>query len=746
VRNCYRNQSGRDDKIPRKIDNGEYSTLRIGPLVEFESLRSELVNYLNNQQIKVIEDAYQLAREAHEGQKRHTGEPYITHPLAVAKILAEMHMDPPTIIAAILHDVIEDTHVEKQDITAKFGKEIADLVDGVTKLTQIEFETRAQAQAENFRKMVMAMARDIRVILIKLADRLHNMRTIESLPRKKRRRIAKETLEIFAPIANRLGMHAFRVEFEDLGFATLYPMRYRILQEAVAKAHGSRHEMMEFINEQIEKSFKNYNLRARALTSREKHLYSIYKKMHDKHLSFSEVMDVYGFRVIVDKVDTCYRVLGILHNLYKPITQRFKDYIAIPKANSYQSLHTTLFGPYGIPIEVQIRTEEMHKMAEYGISAHWLYKTEKSVLGDAQQRAQEWLKSVLEMHKSSKNSLEFIENVKTDLFPDEVYVFTPKGSILELPAGSTAVDFAYAIHSDVGNTCVAAKLDRRLAPLSTPLTNGQQVEIITSAGARPNPAWLSFIVTGKARSTIKHFLKKQQRDESMELGKRLIEKSLHTFGLSLSQILPIHLEILVKTAKLDSINHFYEEVGIGNRSALLAAKQLAKLSDFSDKTAEIELATPYTFAIKGTEGVVVIFAKCCRPIPGDPIGGYIKPGRGLMVHVEHCPMLAEYQQDPDKYISLHWEKNVHGDFPIDLNVNILNQRGSLASVALTISEAESNIANINAEEFDGRYFSVNLTVTVHNRIHLARVLRKLRNNKNVARVVRQKPKVKKSKK
>lgn len=715
-------------------------------MVEFESLRSELVSYLTNQQTKVIEEAYQLARTAHEGQKRHTGEPYITHPLAVAKILAEMHMDPPTIIAAILHDVIEDTHIKKPDIAAKFGKEIADLVDGVTKLTQIEFETRAQAQAENFRKMVMAMARDIRVILIKLADRLHNMRTIESLPRKKRRRIAKETLEIFAPIANRLGMHAFRVEFEDLGFATLYPMRYRILQEAVAKAHGSRHEMMEFINEQIGKSFKNYNLRARALTSREKHLYSIYKKMHDKHLSFSEVMDVYGFRVIVDKVDTCYRVLGILHNLYKPITQRFKDYIAIPKANSYQSLHTTLFGPYGVPIEVQIRTEEMHKMAEYGISAHWLYKTEKSVLGDAQQRAQEWLKSVLEMHKSSKNSLEFIENVKTDLFPDEVYVFTPKGSILELPAGSTAVDFAYAIHSDVGNTCVAAKLDRRLAPLSTPLTNGQQVEIITSAGARPNPAWLSFIVTGKARSTIKHFLKKQQRDESMELGKRLIEKSLHTFGLSLSQILPIHLETLIKTAKLDSINHFYEEVGIGNRSALLAAKQLAKLSDFSDKTPEIDPATSCTFAIKGTEGVVVIFAKCCRPIPGDPIGGYIKPGRGLIVHVEHCPTLAEYQRDPDKYISLHWEKNVHGDFPIDLNVNILNQRGSLASVALTISEAESNIANINAEEFDGRYFSVNLTITVQDRIHLARVLRKLRNNKNIARVVRQKPKVRRSKK
>jgi len=715
-------------------------------LIEFDLLRTELAHYLDDQQIKIVEEAYQLAVKAHKGQKRHTGEPYITHPLAVAKILAEIHMDHPTIIAAILHDVIEDTYVVKQDITAQFGKEIADLVDGVTKLTQIEFETRAQAQAENFRKMVMAMARDIRVILIKLADRLHNMRTIESLPRKKRRRIAKETLEIFAPIANRLGMHAFRVEFEDLGFATLYPMRYRILQAAVEKAHGNRQEMMTFINEQIEKSFKNFNLRARSLTSREKHLYSIYKKMHEKHLSFSEVMDVYGFRVIVDKVDTCYRVLGILHNLYKPIIQRFKDYIAIPKANSYQSLHTTLFGPYGVPIEVQIRTEEMHKMAEYGISAHWLYKTEKSVLGEAQQRAQEWLKSVLEIHDSSKNSLEFIENVKTDLFPDEVYVFTPKGSILELPAGSTAVDFAYAIHSDVGNTCVAAKLDRRLAPLSTPLTNGQQVEIITSAGARPNPAWLSFIVTGKARSTIKHFLKKQQRDESMELGKRLVEKSLHTFGLSIAKIAPEHLESLVKTAKLDSINHFYEEVGIGNRSALLAAKQLAKLNDLSDKTLTIEPTSPYSLTITGTEGVVVIFAKCCRPIPGDPIGGYIKPGHGLMVHVEHCPALAEYQHDPEKYVSLHWEKNVQGDFPIDLSVSISNQRGSLASLALTISETDSNISNINVEEFDGRYFAVNLTITARDRIHLARILRKIRNNKNIVRVMRQKPKLKKEKK
>jgi guanosine-3',5'-bis(diphosphate) 3'-pyrophosphohydrolase len=684
-----------------------------------------------------------LAKEAHEGQKRHTGEPYITHPVAVATILAQMRMDPPTIMAAILHDVIEDTYVEKQDLINRFGKEVADLVDGVTKLTQITFESHAQAQAENFRKMVMAMARDIRVILVKLADRLHNMRTIGCLPPKKRRRIALETLEIFAPIANRLGMHAFCVEFEDLGFAALHPMRYRILKEAVNKARGSRKEIMELIDTQMRGSLKKANTPNWKISGREKHLYSIYKKMHDKHLSFSEIMDVYGFRVLVDKIDTCYRALGVLHNLYKPLTQRFKDYIAIPKANGYQSLHTTLFGPYGVPIEVQIRTEELHKMAENGIAAHWLYKSEKAVFDDAQIRAKEWLKGVLEMHKSSKNSLEFIENVKIDLFPDEVYVFTPKGVILELPSGATAVDFAYAIHSDIGNTCVAVKLDRRLAPLSTPLTSGQQIEIITAVGARPNPAWLNFVVTGKARSNIKHFLKKQQREESIELGRRLVEKSLKSVGMNLNQTSVEHLDTIIQASGLDSINNLFEEVGLGNRTALLVAKQLVKLSNSPADNKLAENTQPQPLAIKGTEGIVVTYAKCCRPIPGDPIGGYVEKGHGLVVHLEQCPNLAAYRDNPDKYVSLRWEDNVTGDFPVDLRVEILNQRGSLARLALAISDSESNIENINAEEFDGRYFSVSLTVTVRDRIHLARVLRKIRAAKNIIRVIRHKPRHKK---
>lgn len=708
----------------------------------FKSLQSELKKYLDDAQLSIIEEAFKLGKTAHEGQKRYTGEDYITHPIAVATILAEMRMDPPTVAAAILHDVLEDTPVKKSDIIHQFGKEIADLVDGVTKLTQIEFASRAEAQAENFRKMVMATARDIRVILIKLADRLHNMRTIGDFPRVKRRRIAKETLEIFAPIANRLGMHGFRVAFEDLGFSILYPMRYRILKAAVTKARGNRIEMMSLIDQDIANVFKKNNIRARAVNSREKHLYSIYKKMHDKHLSFSEVMDVYGFRVIVDKVDTCYRALGVLHNLYKPITQRFKDYIAIPKANGYQSLHTVLFGPYGVPIEVQIRTDEMNKMAEFGISAHWLYKTEKIMLSETQQRAQEWLKNVLEMHNSSKNSLEFIENVKTDLFPDEVYVFTPKGSILELPAGATPVDFAYAIHSDIGDTCIAAKVDRRLTPLSTQLVNGQQVEIITAKDARPNPTWLSFIVTGKARSNIKHFLKKQKREESIELGKRLIEKALHTFGLTLEQISEEHLESVIKAAKLESVAHFFEEVGIGNRTSLLAAKQLAKISETTpNPPTEVHHPHHPPLAIKGTEGIVVTFAKCCRPIPGDPIGGYIESGQGLLVHIENCPIVEKFHHNPERYVSLHWEKKVHGDFPVDIRVDILNIRGSLASLALTISEADSNIINIKAEQFDAHEVSSHMSITVHDRLHLAKVLRKIRNNKNVIHVKRIKPQI-----
>lgn len=714
--------------------------MRIGVVVsEFEPLRDEINQYLSHDQVLEIERAYIFARNAHEGQVRYTGEPYITHPVAVAHILAQMRMDPPTIMAAILHDVVEDTPVMQAEIEEKFGKEVADLVDGVTKLTQIHFENYAQAQAENFRKMVMAMASDIRVILVKLCDRLHNMRTLSGLPPDKRRRKALETLEIFAPIANRLGMHAFRVELEDLCFASLYPMRYKVLKEAVSKARGNRQEIMEMILQQIRDSVKKNNIPSPTLSGRGKHLYSIYKKMHEKHLSFSEIMDVYGFRINVDKVDTCYRVLGVLHNLYKPIAQRFKDYIAIPKANGYQSLHTTLFGPYGVPIEVQIRTEEMHKMAENGIAAHWLYKSEKKVFNEAQSRAREWLKGILEMDKSSKNSLEFIENVKIDLFPDEVYVFTPKGQIIELPAGATPVDYAYAIHSDIGNTCVAVRLDRRLSPLSTPLISGQQVEIITAPGARPNAAWLNFVVTGKARSKIKHYLKKQQREESMELGRRLLEKALHAYGLPLDQVSELVLQNIVNASRLESISHLFEEVGIGNRPALLVAKQIAKSLNELTKKDHIDIDLQHPLIIKGTEGLVISYAKCCRPIPGDAIAGVIKIGQGIEVHVVHCPNLERYHDQPDKYVNLLWEDKIEGDFAVDLKVDLVNRRGSLASLTLAISEAESNIENIRAQESDRHHFNVDVTISVRNRSHLARILRKIRKRKDVIRVLRHKP-------
>lgn len=707
--------------------------------VAFEKLHAELIQYLSEQQIAEIREAYLFGKKAHGKQLRFTGEPYITHPLAVALILAQMRMDPQTIMAAILHDVIEDTPIEQAEIEKKFGKEVADLVDGVTKLTQIHFENYAQAQAENFRKMVMAMASDIRVILVKLADRLHNMRTLYGLPPDKRRRISLETLEIFAPIANRLGMHAFRVELEDLGFASLYPMRFRVLKEAVAKARGNRQEILEMINAQIRDNLKKNNIPSVTLSSRGKHLYSIYKKMHEKHLPFSEIMDVYGFRIIVDKVDTCYRVLGVLHNLYKPITQRFKDYIAIPKANGYQSLHTTLFGPYGVPIEVQIRTEEMHKMAENGIAAHWLYKIEKKVFNDAQYRAREWLKGILEMDQSSKNSIEFIENVKTDLFPDEVYVFTPRGQIIELPAGATPVDFAYAIHSDIGNTCVAARLDKRLSPLSTPLESGQQVEIITAPGARPNAAWLNFVVTGKASSKIRHYLKKQQREESMDLGKRLLEKALQVFGMQLDEVSESLLQDIVKSFSLESVQHLFEEIGIGNRPALLVAKQLSKNLMDSTKREKLESVIQHPLTIKGTEGLVITYATCCRPIPGDHIAGLIKSGHGIEVHMLHCSHIEKFHHHPEKYIPLLWEDNVSGDFSVDLNVDMVNKRGSLAALTLAISETESNIENIRAHESDRHHFHVDITISVRNRSHLARILRKIRKRKEVIRVIRYKP-------
>lgn len=701
----------------------------------FKQLKQEL-DYLDTEQTEKIHQAYLVAKAAHEGQKRNTGDPYITHPVSVAAILAKMRMDPQTIVAALLHDVIEDTEIDKQTLIDQFGEEVAELVDGVSKLTQIEFSTRAEAQAENFRKMVLAMARDIRVVLVKLADRLHNMRTLSSLSPAKRRRIARETLDIFAPIANRLGMHELSLELQDLGFSALYPLRYRVLKKELAQVRGNRKEMLETIQQNIAAGLTRAGLESFEVSGREKHLYSIYQKMNDKHLSFSDITDVYAFRIIVDNTNNCYRALGVVHGLYKPVSERFKDYIAIPKANGYQSLHTTLFGPFGLPIEIQIRTKEMDQMANSGIAAHWLYKSGDKFTEKSQARAQRWVKNLLEMQQRTGNSLEFIENVKIDLFPDEVYVFTPKGAIMELPAGATAVDFAYAVHTDIGNTCVAAKIDRQLAPLSTVLKSGQTVEIITAPGARPNLAWQDFIVTGKAKSAIRHFLKSQQRGESIALGKKLLNKALASLGLSLKKLPPESIDFIMKEVHLMTLDDLLEDIGLGNRVAMIVANRLAATVGEKNLKPIEEAPKLKPLEIKGTEGMVVNYASCCYPIPGDPIIGVLNAGQGILVHTEQCRQLSKLRTHPELYMPVRWAEQVQGEFMTPIKVEIINQRGVLAALAVAISDAEANIDDINVKERDGRHYQVLLKLLVHDRVHLARVMRNVRKVKAVLKITR----------
>ncbi|CAN5378780.1 bifunctional GTP diphosphokinase/guanosine-3',5'-bis pyrophosphate 3'-pyrophosphohydrolase [soil metagenome] len=704
----------------------------------YTELEHDLSAYLDPQQITNVYNAYLVAKKAHEGQMRQSGEAYITHPVAVARILATMRLDSQSVMAALLHDVIEDTSVDKKTLVTHFGEQVANLVDGVSKLTQIKFESRAEAQAENFRKMVLAMVRDIRVILIKLADRLHNMRTLGCLPASKRRRIALETLEIYAPIANRLGIHSFCIEFEDLGFAALYPMRYKILKDAVRKARGNRKEIMREIENEIKDRLLSYGLSDYLVMGREKHLYSIYRKMKAKSVAFSEIMDVYAFRIVVNSLDTCYRVLGAIHSLYKPISERFKDYIAIPKVNGYQSLHTTLFGPYGVPIEIQIRTHDMDRLAENGIASHWLYKSSTDLVDETQLRAREWLKNLMEMQKQTGNSLEFIENVKIDLFPDEVYVFTPKGRITKLPMGSTAVDFAYAVHSDIGNSCVAAKIDRRLAPLSTPIANGQTVEIITAPGARPNVAWLSFVITGKARANIRHYIKSQRRAESINLGEQLLAKSLIPFATTVADISQQQINKTLQQFNYEDLNELYEAIGMGNQLSVAVVRYLTAGIDKNAVKNLIRAETPIAqpLLIKGSQGLLVSFAECCRPIPGDPIRGVMSTGKGLVIHLEQCKHIAKLQAHPENCVDVSWEENAQGDFKVEVRVEVINERGVLARLASAIASADSNIEDISLLNHEGRYNMVNLTLSVRHRDHLAKVLQRIRAIRVVTRIVR----------
>ena len=702
-----------------------------------DTLCATLAGYLSRDQIDQVRRAYFFAEQAHVGQRRRTGEPYVTHPLAVAGILAEMHMDHQSLMAAMLHDVIEDTGISKEALGTQFGPAVAELVDGVSKLTQIEFQSRAEAQAENFQKMALAMAKDIRVILVKLADRLHNMRTLGVLKPDKRRRIARETLEIYAPIAQRLGMHNLRIEFEDLGFNAMHPMRADRIRAAIKAVRGNRREIIEKIRASIEHYLQQEGHPAR-VHGREKHLYGIYRKMKTKRKSFSEIMDIYAFRIVVNSVDTCYRVLGCVHSLYKPVPGQFKDYIAIPKANGYQSLHTVLFGMQGVPIEIQIRTEEMEEMANNGIAAHWLYKTDT---GEPQNgshaRARRWVQGLLEMKQHAGDSLEFIENVKIDLFPDEIYVFTPRGDIKELPQGSTPVDFAYAVHTDVGNACVACRINRRLAPLSETLQSGQTVEIITAPGAQPNPSWINFVVTAKARTTIRHFLKHSRHTEALALGKRLLDKALGSLGSSLDKISDEQRQRLLNTTGVDRFEKVLEEIGLGNRVSFLTARQLVSKNDGAvvDGVAS-PAANNEPLAIHGTEGFLINFAKCCHPIPGDPIVGLISSEKGMVVHAESCHNSAEARDKPERFIPLRWADDVTGEFACEIRVDLEKSRGAIAVLATRITSLDANIKRINVDDDDPRISTVRLIIGVHNRVHLARIMKLVRTTKGVAKVAR----------
>ena len=693
-------------------------------------LLDKLEAYLSPAQVERVREAYEFGAEKHYGQKRVSGEPYITHPVAVADILADLRLDADTLVAAILHDVIEDTTTAKAEIASIFGQVVAELVDGVSKLDQIQFKNRQEAQAESFRKMLLAMVRDIRVIMVKLADRMHNMRTLGVMPPIKRRRSARETLEIYAPIAERLGLYAVKLELEDLGFRALYPYRYKVLERELKRARGNQKEFIGKLAETFKGALKKAQI-AGGVEGREKHLYSIYRKMQTKHISLNEMVDVYGFRIIVDSPDTCYRALGLVHSVYKPMPGRFKDYIAIPRVNGYQSLHTTLFVPNGVPIEVQIRSEQMHRVAESGIAAHWKYKSGDAFGGVEHDRAREWLAGLVQIQEGG-SSEEFLESVKVDLFPDKVYVFTPKGKILRLPTGATTVDFAYAIHTDIGNRCVAAKVDRRLVPLRTPLRNGQTVEIITAKGATPNPSWSSFLVTAKARAAIRQYLKNLKRGEALELGRRLLGSALEEFSTSLKKIAPADLDAVVKELNLKDAGELFEKIGLGERLAPLVARRLQPARDVP----EADLSTGGPLMIAGTEGLLVTYARCCFPIPNDPIMAYLSAGRGVMIHRQNCGNLAEYRKQPEKWLSVAWEETHGRLFSSEIQLEINNRVGVLAAVASSIAETETNIDQVQLEERDVSNSWLRIQLQVRDRKHLAQVIKTIRRMPDVQRVFR----------
>ena len=699
---------------------------------EIDELLDLLRDYLEEDEVDEVARAYEFAERSHRGQFRRTGHRYITHPLAVATILTDMRMDHQSVMAAIMHDVLEDTGTSKAALAEAFGGEVADIVDGVSKLDAI-FQSRAEAQAENFQKMAMATAKDIRVILVKLADRLHNMRTIGVMPLDKRRRIARETLDFYAPIANRLGMNAIRIEFEDLGFQALYPLRADRIYRAVRSARGNRTALMDELRISLEASLRREGIDAHVF-GREKHLYSIYRKMKTQRKSFSDIMDVFGFRIVVDQVDACYRALGIVHNLYKPKPNRFKDYVAIPKANGYQALHTSLVGMNGVPIEVQIRTRQMDTFAEKGIAGHWLYKTEESGGGN-QVRARQWLAGLLDLQQRAGSSLEFIESLKIDLFPDEVYVFTPDGDILELPRGASVIDFAYAVHTDIGNHCVAARVDRLLTPLSKPLESGQTVEIITSDDAHPNPDWLTFVVSGRARSAIRQTLKVQQRSDSIRLGRRLLDRALANENSSIKRLDFRRLRKVFKNFGVRRLDDLLEEIGIGNLMAYVVAQGLLAADDDDFEAVNIDQAGP--ISIRGSGGLVTNYAKCCYPVAGDPIVGHMTPGKGFVVHIETCRNVEDIRRKhPAEIIPARWTNDTHGEFEALLHVTVNRRKGVIAELAAAVNHADAGINQIQIDERSAQVSNVCLEVSVTGVDHLRRVEQRLNTVTAVQEVVR----------
>lgn len=707
-------------------------------------LTAMLADYLSPAELKKIKEAYRFSDEMHLGQVRKSGEPYISHPIAVAEICAEWKLDAQAIMAALLHDVMEDQDVRKDELIERFGAPVAALVDGLSKLDKIEFQSQIEQQAENFRKMLLAMARDVRVILVKLADRLHNMRTLDAMAADKRRRIARETMEVYVPIAHRLGLNNIYRELQELSFSHLYPLRHRTISKALRAARGNRREVVSKVLSSVKDSLAKAGISA-GVYGREKTLYGIYRKMRNKQLSFSQVLDVYGFRVVVENFESCYVALGTLHSLFKPMPGKFKDYIAIPKLNGYQSLHTTLIGPYGTPVEFQIRTQEMHRVAESGVAAHWLYKNQDGQLTDLQQRTHAWLQSLLDIQHQTGDSAEFLEHVKVDLFPDSVYVFTPKSIIIALPRGATALDFAYSIHTDIGDHAVSARINHEQAALKTELRNGDIVAIDVSDDARPTPNWLTFVRTGKARSAIRHHLRTIDRVEAIELGRMLLEQSLAV--LELPSKIPTHVaDYLLSETGVKSISDLYVEIGVGKRMAMLVARHIQGLeANQVDKKHPKQTPTPGENKIKpvtisGREpSTSVHLAPCCLPIPGDDLAGQLRRDQTLQVHVADCELAKRKRaKDQGRWIEVTWAADHARRFESRIRVLLKDEKGALARLAAEINESDSNIVHVGMEEtHDGPMTELKFTVQVEDRVHLARLMRNVKRVKGVERILRE---------